>query len=248
MCCLQDDSFNRACAHGVLTTLLLVVPVLSATAAVSFGGSLGVTSDYLVRGISHNDHDASLQGDVHAALGSGFDAGVFAAMASIAPNTQRNTEVSAFVGYALDVSDAWHGRAVVNHYSYPWNSAGSNYNYDELSLDVTYQGWLTLNAVYSPNARRYQPQWGVSGVTAKSAELGAQLPLSNQFSLAAGLGYAHLGGRNPDGYAYWSAGGTYTISSVSLSLQYVGTSSGASQLYFDSAARNRVVGTVIWRF
>lgn len=245
---MQEDLVKNVRAlHGVLMTLLLMAS-LPAMAAVSLGGSVIVTSDYLVRGISRNHHDVSAQGDVHIALGNGFDAGVFAAMVQIAPNTQRNTEVSAFVGFAADLSDAWHARTVVNHYSYPWNSAGSKYDYDELSLDVAYQQWLTFSAVYSPNAPRYLLDRGIVSVTTKSAEISAQAPLSRQFFLTSGLGYAHLAGPNSEGYNYWSVGGVYSLGPVAVSLQYVSTSSAAQRLYYDSAAHNRVVGTAIWRF
>jgi hypothetical protein len=146
------------------------------------------------------------------------------------------------------VTEAWHSRVAINHYSYPWSSVGSKYDYDELNVDVAYREWLTFSAVYSPNAPRYVYPWGVLGVTAKSAELGAQVPLSRQFVLAGGLGYAHLAGPYADGYAYWSAGASYALGRVSISLQYVSTTDAARQLYNDAAAHNRVAGTVIWNF
>lgn len=245
---MQDDSINRTPPHSVLATLLLMASPCSAVAAVSLGGSVGITSNYLVRGISRSNHEISPQADVHVALGNGFDIGVFAASVQIAPNRQRNTEVSAFVGFSADLSDAWHARTVVNHYSYPWNSAGSKYNYDELSLDVAYQQWLTFSAVYSPDAPRYLLDRGIVSVTTKSAEISAQAPLSRQLFLTGGLGYAHLAGPYSEGYNYWSAGGVYSLGPASVSLQYVSTSSAARRLYYDSAAHNRVVGTAIWRF
>jgi len=224
--------------------LLIATP----TMAMSFGASIGITSDYLVRGISRSNHNPSLQADVHASLGQGFDAGLFAASVQIAPNQQHNTELSGFVGFARDIADAWHSRIAINHYSYPWNAAGSQYDYDELDLDVTYQQWLTLSAMYSPNTPRYLPPWGISSVTAKAIEVSAQAPLSREFFLIGGVGYAHVAGRFADGYTYWSGGGQYSLGKLSFSLQYIGSAGAATQLYYDSAAHNRVVGTVIWHF
>ena len=245
---MREGSLNfTQLQHGVLLTLVLMASP-SLVAAASVGGSVGISSDYLVRGISRSNHQASLQADAHVALGNGFDVGVFAASVQIGPNHRRDTELSAFVGLAADMSEAWHTRLAVNHYSYPWNAAGSKYAYDELSLDLAYQEWLTFSAVYSPNAPRYLAAWGVFGVTAQSAELSVQAPLSRQFFLTAGLGYAQLAGRYPDEYTYWSAGGIYSLGPASISLQYVGTTRAARQLYYDAAARNRVAGSVIWRF
>ncbi len=48
-------------------------------------------------------------------------------------------------------------KILVSHYAYPWNNAGTQYNYDELDLDLAYQGWLHVNVGYSPNAPRYVP-------------------------------------------------------------------------------------------
>ena len=265
---MQADLSNntqrpRGAATTLLSTTLLLMALLlmalpiRADAGISLdtvGGSVGVTSDYLVRGISRTQHQASLQADVHAAFGGGFDAGVFAASVEIAPDRGRDAELSGFVGWSRNLSAAWHARIAVDHYTYPWNAAGSKYDYDEFSLDITYQQWLTFGGVYSPNAPRYLPDRGIVNVTAKSAELSAQLPLSRQFFLTGGVGYAHLAGRNSNGYAYWSAGGLYsldglnTLGSISISLQYLSTSGAAQQLYYDAAAHNRLAGTVIWRF
>jgi uncharacterized protein (TIGR02001 family) len=249
MCCLPAAIEESTQLYRVvmMTLLLLASPFHTATAA-AFGGSLGITSDYLIRGISRTHHHGSLQADAHIALENGVDAGVFAASVVIGPDQHRDAELSAFAGFAAEVSAAWHARTAVNHYSYPGNSAGSKYDYDELSLDVTYQEWLTVSAVYSPNAPRLMTEKGVIGVTARSAELSAQTPLSRQFFLTGGVGYAHLAGRYPGGYAYWSAGGIYSPGPVSISLQYVSTTSAAERIYYDAAAHNRLTGSVIWRF
>ena len=232
----------------IAMTLLLIALPQSSMAAVSYGGSLAITSDYLVRGISRSNHDVSPQADLHAAFGNGVDVGVFAASVQTGPNHLHNTEVSGFVGFAKDIADEWHTRTVVNHYSYPWNRAGSQYDYDELNLDVAFEQWLTFSAMYSPNAPHFLLDSGLISVTEKSLAVSVQLPLTRQLSLNSGVGYAHLGGPYSDEYNYWATGGLYTLKSVSISLQYVGTTQGARQLYYDAAAHNRVAGTLIWRF
>jgi uncharacterized protein (TIGR02001 family) len=246
---LQDESIiHEQLRNIIIVTLLLITLPHSSMAGVSYGGSLAITSDYLVRGISRNNHDVSPQADLHAAFSNGVDVGVFAASVQTGPSHLHNTEVSGFIGFAKDISDAWHTRTVINHYSYPWNRAGSRYDYDELNLDVAYEQWLTFSAMYSPHTPRYLLDRGVIGVTAKSLAISVQLPLTRQLSLGSGVGYAHLGGPYSDEYSYWAAGGTFSLNSVSISLQYVGTTPGARQLYYDAAARHRVAGTVIWRF
>lgn len=232
----------------IVMTLLSIALPQSSLAAVSYGGSLAITSDYLVRGISRSHHELSPQADLHAGFGNGIDAGVFAASVRTGPDQRGTTEVSGFIGFANDISDAWHTRTVINHYAYPWNPAGSRYDYDELNLDVAFEQWLTFSAMYSPNTPRLLLDRGWIDVTAKSLAASVQVPLARQLSLTSGFGYAHLGGPYSNEYNYWAAGGSYALKSVSLSLQYVGTSQSAKQLYYDAAAHNRVAGTLIWRF
>jgi uncharacterized protein (TIGR02001 family) len=231
----------------VMTFICFALPQAS-LAAVSYGGSLAITSDYLVRGISRSNHEVSSQADLHAAFSNGVDAGLFAASVHTGPDQHSNTEVSGFIGFATDISAAWHTRTAINHYSYPWNPAGSRYDYDELNLDVAFEQWLTFSALYSPNTPRLVLERGWIDATAKSLAVSVQLPLVRQLSLTSGLGYAHLGGPDSDEYDYWAVGGSYAVKSLSISLQYVGTTQGARELYYDAAAHNRVAGTLIWSF
>ena len=220
----------------------------SLLAAQTWGGSVGLTSDYLVRGVSRSDHDPSLQADVHFAMANGFLAGVFVSSVQVAPGEKRNAELSAFVGFSWEGQSSWRSKLVASHYTYPWNPAGSKYDYDELNADVGFSDWVTLAAMYSPNAPLYIPYRGLVAVAAKSTELNFQIPLLRKLNANAGVGFAHLSGPDGGGYSYWSLGCTYDLAPVTLTLAYVDTSYGATDLYYESAARNRWTGTIIWRF
>ena len=135
------------------------------------------------------------------------------------------------------------------HYSYPWNQAGSQYNYDEVDLEVAYRGWLDLRlglfprltAVLavsrgrSPSAPNRQswtcsgPWWGSSPATRVSATTTCK-------------------GANATGYTYWSAGAAYDWAPVILAVSYVRTSAAANALFYNAAVGGRWTGTVIWRF
>jgi uncharacterized protein (TIGR02001 family) len=213
-----------------------------------WGGSLGVTSDYIVRGISRSDAQAALQLDLHYLNSTGFVAGMFASKTRIDPDQSSDVELNAFAGFAWTAGSDWHGKILASHYAYPWNRAGSGYDYDELDIDLTYQEWLGVNIVYSPNAPRYLLPRGLFGVTSESAEVNLQRPVLGRLSATAGIGYSHFDGPYARGFAYWSVGAAYTIAPVSLVVSYVNTTAGAKALFYDSAADGRWVGTVIWRF
>lgn len=219
-------------------------------AADDWGGSVVLTSDYFVRGISRTNHQAALQLDLHYASSSGFIAGAFASNARIDPYNPQDVELSAFIGYAWSFTPDWRAKIVASHYAYPWNQEGSGYNYDEVDFDAAYQGWLHLSLNYSPNSPRFvaAPYFRLLGVAEKSAELSVQRAIVGKFSATAGVGYSALAGPDSGGYVYWSVGGAYDWRSLTLAVSYVNTSAEAKALFYNAAADGRFTGTVIWRF
>jgi uncharacterized protein (TIGR02001 family) len=215
-----------------------------------WGGSVELTSDYFVRGISRTSDQAALQLDLHYSNPNGFVAGVFGSNTQIDRRESRDAELSAFVGFVWSLDEAWRARVLASHYAYPWNHAGSHYDYDELDLDISYQGWLHFDLGYSPNSPRFlaPPYPGLIGVTEKSGEVSAQRQIFGNFSLTAGVGYSFLGGPDSGGYVYWSGGAAYDFRSFTVALAYIDTSAGAKALFYNEAATGQWTGTVIWRF
>jgi uncharacterized protein (TIGR02001 family) len=232
---------------------LFVVLVLGSTpcaAADDWAGSLGLTSDYFVRGVSRTSNEPALQLDVHYYNSNGFLAGVFASNSQINSGEPKDVELSGYLGFAWNLSTDWRSKLLASHYAYPWNRAGAQYNYNELDLDVAYRGWLHFSLDYSPNSPRFvpYPYEGLISVAEKSVEMSVQRPIVGKFSATAGLGYSFLDGPESGGYVYWSVGAAYDLKSVSLVLAYVDTTAEAKALFYNAAATGRWTGTVIWRF
>jgi len=221
-----------------------------AYAADEWGGSAAFSSDYFVRGISRTNNHPALQVDLHYMNPNGFVAGAFASNTQIDPGEPRDVELSGFVGYVWNMGEPWRGRVLASHYSYPWNRAGSHYDYDELDLDISYRGWLHFSAGYSPNSPRFvaAPYRELIGVSEQSAEVSAQRQVFGKLSLLAGVGYSHLDGPKSRAYTYWSGGAAYDLQSVTLAVSYVNTSSEAKALFYNASATGQWTGTVIWRF
>jgi uncharacterized protein (TIGR02001 family) len=227
----------RPLAAGVALSLSLAIGAARCAAADQWGGSLDLTSDYIVRGITRSNDRAALQLDLHYFNSSGFVAGLFASNTQIDYEAPRDVELDAFLGYAWAAGNDWHGKILASYYAYPWNQNGSAYNYDELDADVSYQDWLQVSVVFSPNAPRYVRHRGLMGVSSDAAEVNLQRPVLGKLSATAGIGYSHFDGPDPAGYAYWSVGAAY-----------VNTTAGAKALFYNAAADGRWIGTVIWRF
>lgn len=238
----------RLLACGVVLSLGLVVGTPRCVGAEVWGGSVGITSDYIVRGISRSDGRAALQVDLHYLNGSGFVAGLFVSNTQFDTGDHRDAEIDGFLGFAWSVGNDWNGKILASHYTYPWNDAGSGYDYDEFDVDLAFQQWLNVAFIYSPNAWRYVPSLGLIGVTSESAEINVQRPLRGKLSVTAGVGYSHYDGPRAGGFAYWSAGAAYDLAPVAVVLSYVNTTAGAKALFYNAATEGRWTGTVIWRF
>ena len=238
----------RLLTGGMVLSAGMAIGAPLCAASDLWGGSIGVTNDYMVRGISRSDERAALQLDLHYLNDSGFVAGLFASNTQIDPGEPRDVELDAFVGFAWTANQDWRGKVLVSHYAYPWNRAGSEYDYDELDVDANFQDWLNLTFVYSPNAVLFVPGRGLIGVASESAEVNLQRPLWRKLSATAGVGYSFYGGPNATGYVYWSAGAAYDLAPAYLSLSYVDTSAGAKTLFYNDASTGRWIAAVIWRF
>ena len=238
----------RLLAAAIVLSASLFAGTESCMGADAWGGSLGITSDYILRGISRSNEQAALQLDLHYLKNSGFVAGLYASDAQYNPHAPRDVELDAYLGFAWTVGVDWRGKALVSHYAYPWNRAGTEYDYDELTLDAAFREWLNVAVVYSPDAPRYSPYSERIHVSSQSAEVSVQRPLWRKLSATAGVGYSHYGGPDAQGYAYWSVGAALDLAPVALALSYINTSAGAKLLFYNAAADDRWTGTVIWRF
>jgi uncharacterized protein (TIGR02001 family) len=233
---------------GLLAVIGLWGPGPCCLAADSWGGSLALTSDYLVRGITRTYDRPALQLDLHLVDGSGLVAGFFASNTQIVEDERRDAELNPYLGFLWKGDGDWHGKLVASYYAYPWNAEGSRYNYIELDGDWGFQEWLDLAASYSPNSPRYVRGRGFEGVSETSVEVNLQKPLFRRLSGTAGVGYADLAGPPATGYVYWSLGAAVDLASLTLAVSYVDTSAAARRVYYDNAATGRFIATAIWRF
>ena len=240
------------CMRVLAGLLVCSIGGVDAAAEQSLQGSVAVTSDYIVRGVSHSDDQAELQFDIHAVNSAGIFGGLFASTAQFEAHQARKVEFDPYLGYGWQLGNDWRAKVLTDAYVYPRNTEGPGYHYEEIAFAVTYRDWMSMQVSYSPDTPRVSRYAGLLTVPAASAEVSLIRPLFGRLLATSGIGYCHLDGR-PEAftaldYIYWSIGADYELAPVSLTASYVGTSEAAKALYYNGSGGDRWVGAIIWRF
>lgn len=242
----------RRCAGLAVCALLasFVAPPVWAQQD-SWGGSLAVTSDYRVRGISKTRGDAALQGGLHAQLLPGWIIGAWASTVSRNRGRSSTLEIDAYTGYGWNVATDWDTKVVLTHYWYPSDPAQASYDYDELSVTVGFRSQLFATVAWSPNSKyfsRYQGSWHAEEGATASYELTGLQPITAGLSLTAGVGYNDLRNIFDDGYWYWNAGLTYSMGPVQLDVSRIDSDATAEALFGSTVTEAGWSAAISWRF
>jgi uncharacterized protein (TIGR02001 family) len=219
---------------------------VSVCRADGFGGSVGVASDEVLRGMTQSDHQLSPQLDLHYVL-SGWYAGLSGEEVRRGLKNSANAGLIAYLGYQYRFSDDWSGSLAVRHYEYPGYRHRNDYVYDEADLSVSWRDRVVASVSASPNVFFADFDGNYGSGAAYCGELAARQPLPHGFSLNAGVGYYDLHHQIGTGYGYGSAGISTQWRSWNFDLRYVATDGTAKQR-FEQLAENRLVLSALWLF
>jgi uncharacterized protein (TIGR02001 family) len=212
--------------------------------AQGWGGSLGVSSDQVFRGISRSDGRASVQGDAHYYADAGWRAGLWVASLDPSPTP---LELDAYLGYTRTLGADWSARADLTHYAFPHST--NRYDYDELAATLAWRGLLAATLAWSPDtAIDLERGSGGSRHSTFAYELAASLPLASHWQAGAGAGWNDLRAQYGSGYAYWNLDLAYLIGAAQVQLSWVGSSDAARDLYGAEVAHPHWLGTLLWHF
>jgi uncharacterized protein (TIGR02001 family) len=227
---------------GFLALLLFA----SACRADGFGGSVGVASDEVFRGLTQSDHQLAPQLDLHYGL-SGWYAGISGVEVRRGANDAASGGIIAYLGYQYRFSNDWSSSLAIRRYDYPGYQHRYNYDYSEAALSVSWRDRIVANVIASPDVffADYQGDYGRGA--AYTGELAARQPLSHAISLNAGIGYYDLHHQIGTGYTYGSAGISTQWRSWNFDVRYVATD-GTARRRFEQFAENRVVLSLLWFF
>jgi uncharacterized protein (TIGR02001 family) len=227
---------------------LLSLIAIPALANDRWGGSLALTSDYRLRGVTQSDGVAALQADVHYDSPSGWMAGLWASSVRLYGQSNETVELNAFLGRQWRLNSDWSAKLVVSHYAHPWDSFAANYDYDDVMLGTAWRDRVFLTATWSPNTSivsRYGVAWERSAL---NYDVTARAPITGRLSGFAGAGYYDLSELVATGYWYGSAGMVYDLPRLHLEVSRVQTSAAAKHLFYGGIADNRWTATLMWTF
>lgn len=242
----------RPHAHAPIGAgMCMVIVAASAQAQDAVSGSVALTSDYRVRGLSQTNGEPAVQGGVHANFDPGWFIGVWTSTIDRNRGPSASLEVDGYAGFAWSFAEDWAAKLTFTHYWYPDDPLPARYDYDELSASLAYRGQLVATATWSPNTTHfgyYRNRRQVERGATLSYELTGFQPLTALLGLTAGIGYHDLQELFGAGYWYWNLGLSCTMGPLRFDLSHIDSDGTAQRLFGKSMTNAGWTAAVSWRF
>ncbi len=208
----------------------------------TYSFNLGVTSDYIFRGISQNDNDPTMQGGIDVSYGIIY-AGIWASGVNFGGDAAVN-DADIEIDWYGGIRPTW-GPATfdfgVLYYTYPGNgyngaaTAFPEINYVELKAGVSgelYKNWTAgFTTYFSPNYFGETGNvWTFEGVTGYTFhQVGPFVPtISGTLGYLTGNDSDFLAANGFGDYWYWNAGLALAVEKLTFDFRYWGTNADNS--------------------
>ena len=235
------DKMRRAGVFGAVGTALLALASPANAEDITWSANIGITSDYVFRGVSQNSEDATIQGGLDLGYNI-FYAGVWASRLNFGTNSLDNDVATTEVDLYAGVKPVW-GKVTfdfgVIYYAYPDAKTNFDDEVNEVSgaLELDYvelkagysasfiQNLTTSTVVYySPEYTGEQgPVWTVESNYAYTLpQIGVAIPT---LSALIGASYGNtddgfIAANGEDKYYYWNAGITFAVEKFAFDFRY----------------------------
>lgn len=213
-----------------------------------WGGALGLTSDYVLRGLSQTRGKPAVQADIHWTHDSRWTLGAWGSTIDLNRGPGPTLELNFYGGLVQPFADDWIARLVATHYVYPNDTPGRRWDYDELAASLSFRDRLIATVTWSPNVSAFGGGRYVTDRKAMAYELTAHVPWRQAWTFSAGAGYYDVSNLFYRGYRYWSVGTSYAQERWQVNLARLGTSRAAHELFRADAADDRWSLDAQWRF
>lgn len=244
---MRRDSIANGWASSICMTAMLLA-CSTASAQVSWHGSLGVTSDYVQTGVSQTRGASAIQGGLRADVGTRWSVGVWSSQIDRNRGPGATYEVDAYLTHAWQVTPDWIATATATHYFFPNDTSFLRYDYDELALTLGYRAQVFASVVWSPNMSEGTRTALAEKKEAWAYELTMNRPIVRALSWNAGVGLRDLSALFGESYWYGHAGLSYAAANMSLHLTYARADGTAHRMFGDERAADTLIGAIIWKF
>ena len=225
--------------HVFLLVAGLFVTEVAMAGASTVTGNIGVTSDYIFRGISQTSHRPAIQGGLDYVHESGFYAGVYASNVNWISNSgavasgSANLELDTYLGLKNTFADDFSYDAGFIRYNYP-GSYKSTTGFSKADTDEVYGaiGYKWFSAKYSYALGDFLTVPGARGT--RYIELNANLPLADTgfiIGLDAGQQIFKPAAASIYTYTDYKLGISKDINGYLLGVAYTQTNAGPAWTY-----------------
>lgn len=236
----------RLLLSGLLTACLALT--LDTSALAGPGGSIGITSDYVLRGVSQTQGKAAVQADLHWDFPRGWSAGVWASQVELKPQ-HDSTELDGYLQWHGSLSTDFDLGATATHYSYPDDPRPVGYNYDELSLSLVWRDQVRIAASWIPGVNLYSRADGLADhQQVLTLEAGWHRDLLPGLDLSAGVGYYDPTGLEYASYGYGDVTLGWKYGHWRVNLAWIWVQDERHRQYSPGPAGGPLAGTVSWVF
>ena len=237
-------------APWALALCLTAEPGLAAAAAIAagLGGSVGVSTDHVHRGISQSRGEAAVQADLHFAT-QRWTVGIWASNVEFRPR-RRSSEFDLYAEWRWPLKADFTAQAGAVYYTFPDDPRTVPYDYVELNTRLAWRDAVALALSWSPSTPLFLPrQFAVADRQTWSAELNVARPLAPQWSVHAGVGYFTALQVVGAGHTYGSAGLAWNKGPLRADLSYFWSRDAETGAYAAGLPAARPwAASLSWRF
>lgn len=241
---------------GLLSLLVASILMPSGPAAaldLGWLATLGLTSDYVHRGLTQSSGQPAVQGGLSLRIPQGFYVG---AWASTLDTTELGPDFGDGDGYEIDIllglarplSADWGYHLNLGRYTYADNRSILDYDYTELAAGFSWRERVRLNLAYSPDSTDHTRAGAALSGARYVAEIGAEWPLTRWLSATAGYGYQDAQAVSEVRFSYYSAGVNLRWRRYALGLTQFGTSDAAQGRWADGRGESRFAANLAATF
>ncbi len=239
------------CSNCRVLTLLLAAIIAagaSVAARAGVGGSLSLTSEYVLRGVSQSDGRSALQGDAHWNFPVGWSAGAWASQVRFAPGRVSN-EFAAYLQWQRAISGDFDLGATLTQYRYPHDPRPIGYNYDEIGLSLAWRDQIYVAATWTPSLNLYSPSDGLaSHREVYTFESSWHRTLGPRLDLTVGAGFYDPQGVDYASYAYGNATLGWHYGHWRANLSSIWVQDASHRRYTAGPSGGPLAATVAWAF